>query len=531
MNTVSTMINDILDTITDKETFLHYVSSYFNSIELDDLSNLDYQLLYDKAASLRCKNRFEKMFDEFNQRDLETYPDKPVFVVCKNGNYHVHAQLLADYIADTEHYLFVCPRDGGDTKIFWYERGVYRRVSDTIVRTKIRDIISEYRRDLVTTKVIDDTFKLLSLANKGHYLSSGERLNANENIINFENGILHLDTMTLDAHSPDYLSTVQIPCKWVLKEHELPNFDKFISYLARGEEEARMTLIEMIGFCVSNIKAEKFKKSLFLIGQGNCGKTQYIKLIARLIGADNYVSMPFQKLEKRFQIAKIYGKRLAADDDCRYASASESTIFKSMTGGGLLDGEEKGKQPFTFTYNGLYAVAANDIPLFGGDKGDHVYERIIPIQCGDSIPEAKRDKELLEKLYSEREGIVVAAVLALSEAIKRGYRFTVGKNSEELLERYKITNDTTLQFIEECCVDVTDVKTALSTAQMWQAFCQWCKLNNEYIPKRRTFTKSIADKYHTDEYRIIKASCGKRYYPFTLSEEYKEELHCYDGIE
>ena len=67
-----------------------------------------------------------------------------------------------------------------------------------------------------------------------------------------------------------------------------------------------MTLIEAIGFCISNVKAERFKKSLFLIGPGNSGKTQYIKLIAKLIGDDNYVSMPFQRLEKRFQIAKIY---------------------------------------------------------------------------------------------------------------------------------------------------------------------------------------------------------------------------------
>lgn len=83
--------------------------------------------------------------------------------------------------------------------------------------------------------------------------------------------------------------------------------------------------------------------------------------------------------------------------------------------------------------------------------------------------------------------------------------------------------DTAFRFLDECCVDVTNAKTALSTAQMWQAFCQWCKLNNEYIPKRRTFTKSIANRYHTEEYMIIKKSGDKRYYPFTLSDKYVDE--------
>lgn len=80
--------------------------------------------------------------------------------------------------------------------------------------------------------------------------------------------------------------------------------------------------------------------------------------------------------------------------------------------------------------------------------------------------------------------------------------------------------NSTIKFIEECCVDVTDSKAALSTAKMWEAFCYWCKNNNEYTPKRREFTKNIAERYNTDEFKVIKATNGKRYYPFTLSKEY-----------
>lgn len=97
------------------------------------------------------------------------------------------------------------------------------------------------------------------------------------------------------------------------------------------------------------------------------------------------------------------------------------------------------------------------------------------------------------------------------------------KITGDLDDAEKENHDITIKFINECCVNVTDTKRALSTAQMWKVFCQWCKNNNEYVPQRKVFTKSIAEKYNIDEHRIIKSSNGKRYYPFTLSDKYVDE--------
>jgi len=45
-----------------------------------------------------------------------------------------------------------------------------------------------------------------------------DKLNADENIINFQNGLLYLDTLELKEHSPKIYSTIQIPCNWNPKE-------------------------------------------------------------------------------------------------------------------------------------------------------------------------------------------------------------------------------------------------------------------------------------------------------------------------
>jgi len=110
-----------------------------------------------------------------------------------------------------------------------------------------------------------------------------------------------------------------------------------------------------------------------------------------------------------------------------------------------------------------------------------------------------------------------------------GYKFTIGDNSRHLLQRYRIENDSCLMFFDECCIQTEDAKTACSTAQMWTAFRDWCKLTGEYCPKRKEFTKALAEKCGIPESRLIRASEGKRYYPYTLTAAAKEELHIYDG--
>ena len=457
--------------------------------------------------------------------------DAPSYIICKNGKQLVHPQLLADYIASKEYFYFVKPLNQDDQRIFWYDNGVYNRVSATFVKAKIRDTIALYQRELVKVSVVEDCYKLLSFNTEHHYLPDDSLFNSDENIINFENGILNINTLELSEHSPDYLCTIQIPCKWNKKDVKLPIFNSFIRNLSKGESDAEKTLIEAIGFCISNVPIEKYKASIFLIGEGDCGKTQFMKFIARLVGSENYCAMPFENLNKRFQIAKLYNKRFAADDDCKFLGHGEVNTFKQITGGGTLDAEEKNKQPYFFVYQGMYMLAANSLPLFSGDKGEHVYNRIIPIDCGAPVPIEQRDKKLLDKLYSEREGIVVAAVQALKETIENNYRFTIGENSAKLLNEYKTENDSTLKFIDECCesIDNADLSKALNSAQMWSAFREWCKNSNEYTPKRSEFTKAIAGKYEISPKNAAqyRKSGNNRYYPFTLKNEYKELLHIY----
>lgn len=461
----------------------------------------------------------------------------PYWILKTDRGMKVSPQLLSEYIAETENYIFVQLTEQEEQRCYWYQNGVYTRISAKHLKSKIRNIIRQYNKLLVKVRGIEETYTLLTYPEEKHFVSDEALLDADENIINFQNGILHLDTMQLTPHSPEYLCTIQIPCNWNPNATNNINvFHNYIMHLANDDWNSAETLIQAIGFAISNVKIERFKKSLILCGAGNSGKSVFLKFMSSLIGKENFSALPFEKLDKRFSVSTLYRKRLAGDDDCNYCSYSSVSVFKSMTGGGELMCEEKGKQSFPFVFNGLYVICANDLPLFSGDKGSHVYERIIPIQCGASVPPQKRDKKLLEKLYAEREAIVYLAVTELQKAISQNYTFSMSAESMKLLERYKVENDIVLQFIEECCEPRKKYDT-ITVPVMYEAFKRWCLDSGEhYIPKKKDFRKSICSFYGVEPTTyghdsIQKTVNGKRYYSYSLTKEAKQELRMYDSID
>ena len=159
----------------------------------------------------------------------------------------------------------------------------------------------------------------------------------------------------------------------------------------------KQLLMEVIGVCISNVKGWRMKKALFLVGQGDTGKSQLKSLVERLLGRGNFIGIDLKEIESRFGTGAVYGTRLAGSSDMSFLSVDELKTFKKMTGGDSLFAEFKGQQAFEFTFNGLLWFCMNRLPKFGGDDGKWVYDRIMVVDCPNVIPKEQQDKQLLEK--------------------------------------------------------------------------------------------------------------------------------------
>lgn len=450
------------------------------------------------------------------------------------GKKTIVPQLLAENIRRSCKYIFVKGSDPAEqVRRFWYESGVYKPVNDEFIKNVLRSWIKPFGLSLCKKTYIEEAFYQLSIDDNFH---SDTELNADENIINFKNGLLHLDTLQLTKHTPELLSTIQIPCNYTPQKtiEDAPTFSRFISRLANYDADSTRALIEFIGAAISNVDSAHYKKAVFLRGAGNCGKTQYISLISRLLSDRYYASSSLEELESRFGTYTLYGKRIVGDPDIKFIKVGELNKFKQATGGDPMRVEAKGKQQFTIRYKGFLLFGCNQLPLFGGDRGQWVYNRMLLINCGPSVTEQERDPLLLDKLYSEREAVVKIAIDALRDTINRKYRFTESAESEKLLRAYKIENDVVRQFIDECCeLRTPDTRKDQFTQRIFfEAFKRWAHdCNIPRVPQIREFKRSLLEIAETDDTKLIeyKLHGGERFYIWTLTEDTKRELGYFDN--
>lgn len=425
-------------------------------------------------------------------RNYDLYQRKYIYK-DDDGKHKISAPLLTKYFQDNEQYLLAKGEDISDEYIYLYRNGCYRYIGANELKGIFKSMIP---LTLQSKKTLDEAYGLL-IADYDNSTAIG-KLNTDENIINFKNGLLYLDTMELKEHTPNVLSTIQIDCNYNpnAKKPKDSHFEKFMDFFTESNEEVRRFLIQYIGMAISNVHGYRTKKSLFMVGKGDTGKTQLKELCVRLIGQKYTSGVDLQTLEERFGTSNIYNKRLVGSNDMGFLSIKELRSFKLLTGGDSINIEFKNKTAFPYTFKGVMWFCCNELPRFGGDKGQHVYDRIIPLRCDNVVPENMRDPQLLDKLYSEREYVIKLCVDGLKQVIDNKYRYDLPIKVSGALRQYQHSNDSVLQFFDECCEPRINgvIDDHITKGMVYKYYKAWSQLNNGgYSEKNADFNKTLID--------------------------------------
>ena len=422
--------------------------------------------------------------------------DHPYFITfSKQGAPVLEPSLLADYIRREITYIIVRDSSTQGRMVYLYDRGCYRRCDRESFLSVIKKPVMDYNPLCVKMPRITEAFNQLMT---DPVTVSQDDLNADESVINFRNGLLYItkDGFELREHSPEVLSTVQIPCDWPGRPVPTPGFDRFMEDLSGGDREIEKLLLEIAGVVISNIKGWHMKKALFLVGPGDTGKSVFKTVLERILGKENFAAVDLKDLETRFTTGRMYGKRLVGCSDISFARVNEMKMFKTVTGGDSIFGEFKGEQGFTFVYNGFLIFGMNRLPMFGGDDGRHVYDRFIIVRCRNVIPRHKQDKLLIDRLLSETEGICYKLVRALQGVLANGLNFSEPESVIAERDEYVKENNSVIAFFSECMCRKEDGKRSgrRNMTAVYSVYRNYCHQNGiERCKTMNEFRKRIAE--------------------------------------
>lgn len=412
--------------------------------------------------------------------------------------------------------------------IFKYfpEIGTYRQVDNDTISSVIG---AEFKSRAVTPRIVNEC-----ILNMKNILITMPKAFIDEdfNIINAKNGVFDLKKFKLLPHSHEYHSSIQINCdipedfQKVKQEYQGKVFDSFMKTFTGNDPYIKEMLLRFFGLAISNIPGYKAKKGLFLVSKkGNTGKSLIKNVISSIVGDQYVANIDLKALEGRWGTGICYKKRIVGSGDQSTTSISEIPVFKQLTGGDRVYAEQKGKNGFSYVFNGVMFFCANKLPNFGGDKGSHVYDRFIIYEPKYSVPYAEQDRNLYEKLIQEKEYIVVLCLEALKRFIEDDYCFPEVAKILESREQYEKDNNSFISFCIECVIPLNlsenDKLRPISCKSLFDIYKTWASYNNFGNTIKR---KDAMDILKEKGLHTVRTYDGFNYFTkITISEETIED--------
>ena len=310
--------------------------------------------------------------------------------------------------------------------------------------------------------------------------------NSHPNLVSLQNGVFNLETAELLMYDRSYRFTYQIHVSYLGDPSEVscPTFERFCETSLDGDPAKRQLLLEFIGYICTD--STNGKCAMFFKGQPNSGKSVVSSFIARLFDQELVSSIPLHQLADRFFRAELAGKKFNVAGEIAGRALRDISIFKSITGNDRIVGEFKGRDPFYFTPRCKLLFSGNTLPLTTETDATAAFvNRIRVLLFNHSTPPEEQDKQLLDKLWVERDSIVTLALQAVQKLIERNFEFTMPEDSKTFLDAYKLRGNVFGGFFDECCV--VEPSARVFNTDLYDAYLAYCKRNGLEVASKKTF--------------------------------------------
>ena len=317
-----------------------------------------------------------------------------------------------------------------------------------------------------------------------------DRWNTNRLLVNCVSGMLDPSNVVLLEHSPEYLSTFQLPVRWNPKVK--PNrVDSFLGELL-PEAEIQVVL-EMIGYmATSDISAKHF---FVFEGEGNTGKTEFLNLVQNFIGSRNITITSLQDIaDNRFALSGLENKLLSIFDDIGDTPIKSTSAIKVLTGKfSTIRVEHKGVDAYMAPLYARMLFTCNMMPACYTDHTEAWYNRPLIIPFKQTFTGDKVDTRLTDILAQKGclERLFLLVSVALQRLMNRKMQFEVTTGMLEAAAKYRNRADTVAAFVAERCKLSPDESVNKSS---WNtSYKDWCEESGrKYLGRNKAYDRLLS---------------------------------------
>ena len=420
------------------------------------------------------------------------------------------ASEIADVFIENFHFVTIMQTD----EILMYKNGVYKHGAEALIKKEIESVIPP---EILTENIIKEVL--------GHIRRTTyeplEKLNSDPYIINLKNGLLDIRTFEFKNHSPDFLSTIQLPVNYDPKAKS--ELWERVLHEDLYEEDIQV-LQEAFGYAL--FPDNRAQKMVILLGSGSNGKSLILHVLEELLGKDNVSHIAPQTLVTNdFSLSVLQDKLANIYADLPNLPMQTVGKLKALVSGDTITADKKFKEPFDIQNKTKFYFSANVLPKVADDT-IAFFRRLIIIPFPKTFDESQADPDLFEKLTRPEElsGILNWALEGLKRLIQNHFKFSYHKSVEEIMDMYTRASDPVKSFLDEETVE--DPNAWIPKQELYRAYVEYVNSHKLASPlSQTTFFRNLL-KYRklATEHKNVK---GQRVWVFVgirlKNEQEKEE--------
>ena len=294
--------------------------------------------------------------------------------------------------------------------------------------------------------------------------------------INLANGIFDMEKEDLLPHSPSFFFTNRIELGVDENIKECPKIHKLFSDWV--DKEDIITLYEMVAY--SLVDNYKYQKMFFIVGKGYNGKGKFAEIIQKTVGQENVIGISLDGLvEREFEKIRLQNKKVNIAGEINVKELKKTDTIKMLTGGDTITARRLYHMGVEFV-NTCKLVFLTNSPPMTKDKTKGFYRRVF-VQMFTRDFEGSDNPNIIDELEIEEfQGLLSVCLYKILPAlIKRKFKFTRDKNTEEMEEIYERLSNPLSNFIYEKFVETSDGFIPIKVFKT--LFKTWCQENGDNI--------------------------------------------------
>ena len=308
-------------------------------------------------------------------------------------------------------------------------------------------------------------------------------------LLNTSEGVLDLRNGQSQPHDPAlYMTKIAAAAP----KGDCPVWLGFLDTVTGGDVELQSYLQRMAGYCLTGVTSEH--ALFFLYGTGANGKSVFANTLTDILG--DYATVAAMDMfmashgdRHPTDMAGLRGARVVTSIETEQGSRWAESKLKALTGGDKITARFMRQDFFEFIPQFKLLIVGNHKPSIR-NVDEAMKRRLHMVPFTVTIPAAKRDKRLPDRLLAERDGILAWALQGCLEWQKHGLRPPPAVMAAT--EDYFEAEDALGRWLEECCE--TGPAYWAGSTELFNSWKAWAEANGEYAGSMKRLSETLSSR-------------------------------------